>query len=118
MRLSGPVQRLQSVSIPKWYDLKAKGLRRHSPRNCFNSKMVRFKAQFTFTGTHRESSFNSKMVRFKEPILSMLHPPLQVSIPKWYDLKPLQKRLFWLNFKVFCGIFQLKNRRWPMTRFY
>ena len=41
-----------------------------------------------------------------------------VSIPKWYDLKPLEKRLFWLNFKVFCGIFQQKNRRWPMTRFY
>ena len=65
------LRRLQSshrrqVSIPKWYDLKRYGYPVDpSGKNCFNSKMVRFKVVEAQAKTSEVSSFNSKMVRFK-----------------------------------------------------
>ena len=66
-----------SVSIPKWYDLKASSTcLKQSVGRCFNSKMVRFKVREKDSTGTALLGFNSKMVRFKA--LAALTVPLKL----------------------------------------
>ena len=79
------------VSIPHWFDSKHKELQRQGYyEHRFNSTLVRFKALLCMCLAVILSRFNSTLVRFKARFCSRkCICTFNVSIPHWFDSKPL-----------------------------